>query len=227
MKKSNLIISAIALTILGVVIVCLTAYKERPEWKAEKKLLRSPVVERQAIEKMTAFAARCSQVEELVLESSVNLRGRVLVTDSSQFSPASNGEVKIDTLLESGGKKLTLRIEPKADAQIIYYDIQLLLPLVNTIRLNNGTLDLETKKQGLHISVKGESYCNINGFTPAGTQVDITDLSTLYFLLRSTKDSVQIKASGNAIVNTQEEMGKLMQQNGDLILTQNAVIRNN
>jgi hypothetical protein len=227
MKKSNLIISAIALTILGVVIVCLTAFKERAEWKAEKKQQHSQVVEQQAIEKMTAFAARCSQVEELVLESSVNLRGRVIVTDSSQFSPASNGEVKIDTLLENGGKKLTIRIEPQVDAQIIYYDVQLLLPLVHTIRMNNSTLDLETKKPGLHISVKGESYCNINGFTPAGTQVDITDLSTLYFLMRSTADSVQIKASGNAIVNTQEEMGKLMQQNGRLLLTQNAIMRNN
>jgi hypothetical protein len=224
MKKSNLIISVIALTILGVVIVCLTAYKERPEWEAEKKLLRSPVVEQQAIEKMTAFATKCSQVEELVLESSLNLRGQVFVTDSSQFRQASNGEVKIDTLLENGGKKLTIRIETKADAQIIYYDIQLLLPLVNTIRLNNMNMGLQTKSRGLHISLTGESLCNIRGTTEPGTKIELTDLSALYCIPRNT-DSVQIKASGNAIVNTAEAMGKLMLQSGKLVLTQNAIVR--
>jgi hypothetical protein len=226
MKKSNLIISAIALTVLGVVIVCLTAYKERPEWKAEKKMLRSPVVEQQAIEKMTAFAARCSQVEELVLESSQNLKGQVFVTDSSQFRQASNGEVKIDTILENGGKKLTIRIEPKADAQIIYYDIQLLLPLVKTIRQNNVNLELQTKKRGMNISVRGESYCSLNEATHPGLHIDVTDLGALYLVFGET-DSVQIKASGNALVYTSEEKARLMQQTGKLVLTQNAIIRDN
>jgi hypothetical protein len=226
MKKSNIIISSIGLVLLGVVIVCLLAYREKPEWKAEREKQRNPEVEQQAIEKMTTFAARCSQVEELVLESSRSLRGQVFVSDSNRFRKAYNGEMKIDTILENGGKKLTIRIEAEADAQSIYYDIQLLLPLVTTIRQNNTNLEIQTKKKGLSISLKGESYCGIKGITPAGSQIVLTDLSALHYTPVNT-DSVQIKASGNAIVNTGEETGKLMQQSGKLVLTENAIIRNN
>jgi hypothetical protein len=226
MKKSNIIISAIALTILGVVIICLAAFKQRPEWKAEKEKQNNPVIEQQAIEKMAAFAAKCSQVEELVLESSLSLKGQVFVTDSSRFRQAGNGEVKIDTILENGGKKLTIRVEPKEGAQIIYYDIQLLLPLVNTIRQHNINLELQTKKKGMNISVKGESYCGIAGVTPAGSQVELTDLCALYFTPGNT-DSVQIKASGNALVYTPEEKARQLLQTGKLILTQNAIVRYN
>ena len=157
MKKSNLIIGSIGLALLGVVIVCLAAFRARPEFKAERDRQRHPALEQQVLEKMTAFAARCSQVEELVLESSASLRGQVSVSDSSQFKPSSNGEVKIDTILENGGKKITLRIEPQENAQIIYYDIQLLLPLVTNIRQHNVNMRLNSKRQGLSISVKGRS----------------------------------------------------------------------
>ncbi len=226
MKKSNIIISSIGLFLLGFVIVCLMAYRERPEWKAEREKQRNPVVEQQAIEKMTAFAAQCTRVEELVLESSKNLRGQVSVSDSSEFRQASNGEMKIDTILENGGKKLTLRIEPEADAQTIYYDIQLLLPLVNTIRQKNVNMSLDRKNRSMNISVKGESYCSLNEITQPGLHIDVTDLSTLYFVPGET-DSVLIKASGNAIVNTEKQFAKLMQQSGKLVLTQNAIIRHN
>jgi hypothetical protein len=225
MKKSNIIISSIGLLLLGVVILCLMAYRERPEWKAEREKQRNPVVEMQAIEKMAAFATKCTQVEELVLESSKNLRGQVSVSDSSQFRQAGNGEMKIDTVLENGGKKLTIRIEPKTDAQVIYYDIQLLLPLVKTIRVNNVNMGLQTKRRGMNISLKGESLCNFRGVSEPGSQIELTDLSALYLIPRKT-DSIQIRASGNAIVNTVEQMGKLMQQTGKLVLTQNAIIRN-
>jgi hypothetical protein len=224
MKKSNIIISSIGLFLLGVVIVCLMAYRERPEWKAEREKQRNPIVEMQAIEKLTAFSAQCTQVEELVLESSVNLRGQVSVSDSSQFRKASNGEMRIDTILENGGKKLTIRIEPKAGAQTIYYDIQLLLPLVNTIRVNNVNMGLQTKRRGMNISLKGESLCNFRAVTQPGTLIELTDLSTLY-CVSGNKDSIVIKASGNAIVNINKETAKFMQQSGKLVLTQNAITR--
>jgi hypothetical protein len=226
MKKSNIIISSIGMVLLGVVIVCLLAYREKPEWKADREKQRNPEVEQQAIEKMTTFAARCSQVEELVLESSRSLRGQVFVSDSNRFRKAYNGEMKIDTIFENGGKKLTLRIEPETNAQVIYYDIQLLLPLLTTIRQNNTNLELQTQKTGLHISVKGESYCGIKGIVPAGSQIALTDLSALSCAPGKT-DSVLIKASGNTIVNIGEETAKLMQQAGRLVLTQNAIVRYN
>ncbi len=224
MKKSNIIISGIALTILGVVVTCLAAFKQRPEWEAEKKLQQTQVVDQKAIEKMTAFATKCSLVEELVLESSLNLRGQVTVTDSSQFKSSGNGEMKMDTILENGGKKLTIRIEPEANGQIIYYDIQLLLPIVKTISVNNVNLVLKTKMRGISISLKGESLCHMNGTAEPGTRVALTDLSSLYCIPRNT-DSVQINASGNAIVNTDREISQLMLQKGKLVLTQNAIVR--
>jgi hypothetical protein len=226
MKKSNLIISAIAITLLGVVIVCLIAFKERPQWKAEKATLRNPAVVQKNIDTKIAFATSCSKVEELILESPLNIKGKVHVCDSNRFYPAPNGEVKIDTILENDGKKLTLRITPKPDGQVIYYDIQLLLPQAHTIRVHNVNLVLETKMRGMDISLKGESLCTIPRLTEPGTTIALTDLCALSYIPRYP-DSVQIKASGNALVYTVEDIAKQMQQKGQLILTQNAIVRNN
>ncbi len=226
MNKSNRIISLIALLILCSVIVCLAAFRERPEWKEERENSRNPVAEQQAVEKLTAFSTQCTQVEELVVESSVNLRGEVTVSDSNQFRRTSQGEMKIDTLLENGGKKMILRIEPKKDAQIIYYDIQLLLPALSSIQQKNTNLKLYHRKPGMKLVMTGESRCVFNNAPAPGTNMSLTDLCSLYCTPHSTDADIAITASGNAIVHLIKPFQQPMLANGKVRLSGNAVIRN-
>lgn len=227
MKKSNTIIGSIALVLVGVVIVCLTAFREKPEWKAQREEQRNPATEQKAIARMLAFAAQCKNVEELVIQTSKNIRGETFVSDSAAFTANSIGEVTIDTVFSDGGKKLSFTIEPKKDAQVVYYYLQLALPSVKTILTNNINLGINCNSfSTLKLQLKGESGCDIKAKKGiANLQVELGDLSAFYYKLSNVPDSISIKATGNAIVNMQEDIAKQLQQKGQLILQENAIIQ--
>lgn len=227
MKKSNIIIASIALIFLSVVIVCLTAFRERPEWTAERNEKRTPATSQKAIARMQAFAAQCSNVEELVIQTSKNIMGEAFISDSAAFNPNSMGEVTIDTVFSNGGKKLSFTIEPQKDAQVIYYYLQLALPSVKSILTNNINLGINCNGfSTLKLQLKGESGCDIKvkkGI--ANLQVALGDVSAFYYKLSNIPDSISIKATGNAIVYMQEDIAKQLQQKGQLILQENAIVK--
>lgn len=227
MKKSNLIIGSIALALLGVVIVCLTAFKEKPEWKAEREEQRNPATEQKVIARKLAFAAQCKNVEEVVIQSSQNIRGEAFISDSTQFTMQTNGEVTIDTLLSNDGKKLSFTIEPQPDARVVYYTLQLALPTVKNIIVNNINLGVASYHlPTLALTLKGESGCSLN--TPKAIPqlaIDISGLSALRYAPAQVAEGSTIKASGNALLHLPEPIAKQLQQKGQLILQENAIIQ--
>lgn len=227
MKKSNIVISSIALAVLGVVVVCLVAFKERPEWKSERENQRNPDTEQKAVSEMMAFAAKCNQVEELVLESSTNIKGETLLSDSNRFQLLPQGQISIDTLFENGGKKLTFRIEPQKDAQVVYYYLQLLLPALKTVTTTNINLDAAFEKiPAVRLQLKGESGCELRtAKTIPALQVDLTDLSAIRYSPSSASDNINITASGNALVKMPEEIARQLQQKNKIILRDNGLVQ--
>jgi hypothetical protein len=227
MKKSNIIIGGIALAVLGVVIVCLAAFRVKPEWKAEREEQRNPATEQKAIAGMMDFATKCKDVEELVIQSSKNIKGETFVFDSTQFSRQSMGEVNIDTVFSNGGKKLSFTIEPQKDAQVVYYYLQLALPSVKSISTNNINLGINgTSFSTLKLQLQGESGCDLKAKKGIGNlQVVLGGLSAFYYKPSNVSDSISIKASGNAIVQMPEAIAKQLQQQGKLILQENAIVQ--
>jgi hypothetical protein len=227
MKKSNIIIGSIALALLSVVIVCLTAFRERPEWKAQREEQRNPATEQKAIARMQAFAAQCKNVEEVVIQSTQNIRGETFISDSTQFTMQTNGEITIDTVLSNDGKKLSFTIAPQAGAQVIYYNLQLALPVVKNIMANNINLGIVSYHlPSLALTLKGETGCSLN--TPKGIPnlaIDISELSALRYAPSQVANGSIIKASGNALLHIPEALAKQLQQKGQLILQENAIIQ--
>jgi hypothetical protein len=227
MKKSNMIVGGIALAILGLVIVCLAAFREKPEWRSEQRAWLDPANEQKEIANMMAFANRCNLVEELVLKSSTKVKGRTSVSDTNQFRLTSIGDAIIDTLFENEGKKLSFTIEPKKDGRIVYYFLQLLLPALKKVSCNNVELSLKSYRlPTLALSLQGESGCFLK--TDKGIsrlEVDIKNLSALFYTPPPITDSIFIKASGNALVQLPETIAKQLQQQGKLILQENAIVQ--
>lgn len=227
MKKSNIIVGSIALVILGVVIVCLAAFKERPEWKAQREEQRNPVTEQQAVARMQAFAAQCKSVEEVVIQSPNNIRGETFISDSTTFVMQPSGEVTVDTVLSSDGKKLSFTIAPEADAQVVYYNLQLSLPALKRIVANNINLGVTSYSlPDLAITLTGESGCSLNtNKRIPNLQIALSGLSALRYAPVRVADGTIIKASGNALLHIPEPVAKQLQQSGKLVLQENAIVQ--
>lgn len=222
-----MIVGGIALAIVGLVIVCLTSFREKPEWKAERTEQRDPATEQRAIANMMAFANRCNLVEELVLKSPNHIKGNTYVSDSNQFRLMPMGEIIIDTLFENNGKKLSFTIEPQKDGRVIYYYLQLMLPALKKVTCNNINLKLDSYGlPALSLTLQGESGCDMKtGKRPPRLEIDIEDLSALFYTPPPSADSIMIKASGNALVHLPETTAKQLQQKGQLILQENAIVQ--
>jgi hypothetical protein len=227
MKKSNMIVGSVAAVLLGVVLVCLFAFKERPSWRADREEQRAPITKQRAIGDMKAFAERCGQVEELVVQSPANIKGETLVSDSSSFEMLPQGDVAIDTLFENGGKKLTFKVAGQKNAQTPYYYLQLLLPRVQKISASHVNLKVTSYRlPQLQLLLSGESGCQL--YTPLSVpalSASITDLSALRYAPPDTAGNISIKVSGNGFLSMPKRTAKALQQKGSITLQDNGIVQ--
>jgi hypothetical protein len=227
MKKSNLIICSIALLLLGVVLVCVIAFKEKPHWLAEREESRNAAAAQQAIADMRAFAARCTAVTVLEVESPKNIRGETSVSDSGLFQRMPQGEVTIDTIFADGGKTLRFSIKPNAneEKEAQYYFLQLALPSLQKIAVNNVNVKTVCfRLPSLHLLLKGESGCTLDVNGPTGLQAELGDLSALRYAPSDTASNIRIAAKGNALVKMPKVAAQHLQQKGLLTLQDNAIV---
>jgi hypothetical protein len=240
MKKSNIIVSTIAILMIITVIICITAFKEKDAWKEQRKSIADTAIN------LKADFRRFSQVEELVLEAPENYFGEIKLQQSSDSlyseikSKYDTSRLKIDTILQDGGKKLTIRLNPvktNSKAYPVYFTIETILPSLKTVISNNIDIIYDPHlfrgqryNPDISLTMNGESNFRVYRLNFTGiVNVFLNDRSKAELWGGTDyNEQISITAGGNSIVeflgSFADEKIKDMFDKGKIVLKDNAII---